>query len=353
MGSLHVVAKSETVISELTFSVGGLPNRGWRATGDGLFREIPSRLSRCMSELRLVFLGTGSGRPTMRRNVSALHVQYDGEGLLFDCGEGTQMQMQRSPVRPRKMAGIFITHFHGDHINGLPGLVGSMALEGHEEELTIVAPRGIDRYFQTLRDLRVFGGEPIYRLQEAARGEVFRGRGYTVSACCLRHRIPTFGFKFEEDDRPGRFDLERARELGVPAGPMFGRLQRGEPVELSDGRVVTPSQVLGPTRKGRSFAYICDTRPSAEVVEFVTGVDILIHEATYLHSLAADAAKRGHSTVLEAATVARDAGVGELFLTHISPKHGSNRELLQEARSVFPHVHVAEDFREITMPVPE
>jgi ribonuclease Z len=306
-----------------------------------------------MSELRRVFLGTGSGRPTLRRNVSALHVQYEGEGLLFDCGEGTQVQMQRSPVRPRKMSGIFITHFHGDHINGLPGLLGTMALEGHEDPLLVVAPRGIDRYFATLRELRVMGGEAMFRTREAARGEVFRGTGYRVSACMLRHRIPAFGYRFDEDDRLGRFDVEKAKAAGVPAGPLFGQLQRGQDVTLPDGRLVLSTDVVGPTRKGRSFAYICDTRPSDEVADFVKGVDILIHEATYLHELREDAARRGHSTVLEAATIAARAEVGQLFLTHISPKHGSNRELIQEARTVFPSLDVAEDFREITMPVPE
>jgi ribonuclease Z len=306
-----------------------------------------------MSDLRIVFLGTGSGRPTLRRNVSAMHLQYGGEGLLFDCGEGTQMQIQKAPVRPGRMAAILITHFHGDHINGLPGFLGTLALGGHEGSVTVVAPRGIDRYFQTLRDLRILSNEEVYTTREAERGEVFRGDGYSVHACHLRHRIPTFGYLFREDDRPGRFDVEAAVALGVRPGPDFGRLQRGQTLTLADGREVLPSDVMGPTRKGRSVAYMCDTRPSDEVVRFVQGVDLLIHEATYLHELQEQAARRGHSTVLEAAQVARDAGVGQLILTHISPKHGHNREILDEARRVFPNTEIAEDFREFSLPVPE
>lgn len=306
-----------------------------------------------MSEVRLVFLGTGSGRPTLRRNVSGMFLQYGGESLLFDCGEGTQIQMQKASVRPGKLAAILITHFHGDHINGLPGFLGTLGLGGHEGELAVVAPRGIDRYFQTLRELRVLSHEELVTTSEAERGVVFRGCDYTVSACQLRHRIPAFGYLFREDDRPGRFDVDTAVALGVRPGPDFGKLQRGQALALADGSVVTPEQVLGPTRTGRSVAYICDTRPCDEVVRFVQDVDILVHEATYLHALQEQAARRGHSTVLEAAMVARDAGVRRLILTHISPKHGSNRELLDEARSVFPNVEVAEDFKEFVLPVPE
>jgi ribonuclease Z len=306
-----------------------------------------------MAELRLVFLGTGSGKPTLARNVAAVHLHYDGDGVLFDCGEGTQTQMLRAPVRPSRLAAICLTHFHGDHINGLPGFLGTMGISGIDRPLTIVAPRGIDRYLRTLQELRVLSRLDRITTREAEPGLVFQGDGWQVQACVLRHRVPTFGYLFVEDDRPGRFDLAAATALGVRPGPDFGRLQRGETVAAQDGTPVRPGQVLGPTRPGRRVAYISDTRPCDEAVALAQGADILIHEATYLHRHRSDAVQRGHSTVREAAEVAARAGVRHLILTHISPKHLSHNELLQEARAVFEPVSLAQDFAEYSLPVPE
>ena len=307
---------------------------------------------RLMTELRLIFLGTGSGRPTPQRNVSAMYLRFGGRAVLFDCGEGTQMQLLHSGARSSRLDAICISHFHGDHINGLPGFIGTMGLSGHEDPITLVGPRGMSKYLRTLHELSILRpGFPI-DVRENAEGPLFDGGDYTIEGVKLAHRLPTHGFIFRERDLLGRFDLEQARALEIPPGPLYGRLQRGESVTLDDGRTIAPEQVVGPTRVGRSVAYMCDTRPSERVVEAVRGVDVLIHEATYLHELAAQARDRGHSTVREAAEVARDAQVGELVLTHISPKHGSKREILREAREVFASTRLANDLDTMDVPIP-
>lgn len=306
-----------------------------------------------MSDLQLVFLGTGSGRPTPRRNVAGLFVRFGPTALLFDCGESTQMQLLRAGARTSRLEAVFVTHFHGDHINGLPGLLGTLGLNGHERDVTVVGPRGMQRYLRTLHELLICRPAYPVHVVENAVGPIYRGADFSVRAIKLQHRVPTHGFVFEEDDRPGRFDVEAARALGVPNGPLFGVLQRGGEVTLEGGRVVSPDEVLGPARKGRSFAYVCDTRPSKRVTEAVAGVDVLVHEATYMHAFATQARQRGHSTVQEAAEVAAEAGVGQLILTHISPKHGNGKEILAEARAIFPETILAEDFLEFELPIPE
>ncbi len=305
-----------------------------------------------MHELKVQFLGTGSARPTPRRNVACIALSYGGDSLLFDCGEGSQTQAMQAGLRTSRLRGIFITHFHGDHINGLPGFLGTMGLNGHREPLLLAAPRGMKRYFGVLRDLSILHPSfPVIHV-ENTEPVVFEGDGFEVRTVELDHRIPARGFLFVERDLPGRFDLARAKEIGVPAGPLFGRLQRGESIEV-DGRVVSPQEVLGPTRRGRRVAYISDTRPTREVVEFVSGADLLIHEGTYSHEFHGQAVERGHSTVREAAEVAKRAGVKQLIITHISTKHNDTRPLVREARAVFKNTTIARDFDDFEVAVPE
>ena len=306
-----------------------------------------------MSELKIVFLGTGSGRPTLRRNVASVFLQYGGDAVLFDCGEGTQMQVQRAGVRTSRLVAIALSHFHGDHVNGLPGFIGTMGLNGQEDAVTLIGPRGLPKWLRALHEVHILRPSFPLRLVENAEEELFRGDGFSLEGVRLRHRIPTHGFVFREDDQPGRFDVERARELGVPSGPLFGKLQRGESITLDNGDVVEPTAVLGPARRGRSVAYISDTRPSDNVVEAVRGVDVLIHEATYLHELAEQAGDRGHSTVQQAAEIAARAEVGRLILTHVSPKFGRRKPILAEAHAVFANVALAEDLDEFSVPIRE
>lgn len=306
-----------------------------------------------MSELRFVFLGTSSGRPTPRRSLSAVYLQYGGDSILFDCGEGTQLQMLRAGARSSRLVAVAISHFHGDHVNGLPGFLGTMGLSGHEGALRVIGPRGIEKYFGTLRELGILRPQfPLeFVLNEA--GLVVDEPSYLVETVRTDHRLVTHGYIFRERDLAGRFDLARARELGIPAGPLYGQLQRGQAVTLADGRTIASSEVMGPTRRGRSVAYIPDTRPSQRVVEAVRGVDVLIHEATYTQEFADQAVERKHSTAVEAAMVAHGAGVKQLILTHISPKLGNGRALLDEARAIFPNTELADDLSEFGVPVPE
>lgn len=303
-----------------------------------------------MSTLTFTFLGTGSARPTPRRNCASVYLQYDGDSLLFDCGEGTQSQLARAGVKSSRLSAICITHFHGDHINGLPGFLGTMGLQGHEDGLVLAAPRGMDRYLRTLHSLHILRPPFPLHLVDHEEPVVYACPAYRVTTCGLDHRVPTRGYQFVENDQPGRFDVARARALGVTPGPDFGVLQRGGEVQTPEGRLVRSDEVLGPTRPGRRVAYISDTRPSDEVVAFVAGADVLIHEATYVEALRAQAWERGHSTAAQAAKIAAEAGVGRLLLTHLSSKYPRSRDHLDEARAIFPATEVAEDLMTVDVP---
>lgn len=305
-----------------------------------------------MSELQLVFLGTGSARPSQRRGLSSVALIFGGESLLFDCGEGAQMAAMRVGLRTSRIAAICITHLHGDHINGLPGFVGTMGLQGHRDPVHLIGPSAIRRYLRGLREVGIL--HPAFPLifTDHEEKRPLETPTWVLETLPLDHRVPCRGFLFRERDLPGRFDLDAARSLGIPAGPLYGQLQRGEAITLDDGRVIEPSMVLGETRSGRSVAYCCDTRPSEAVVEAVAGVDLLVHEATYEHELREQAVERGHSTAVEAAEVAKAAGVKRLILTHISSKHPNPRQLLREARRIFPDTEIAEDLDTFDIPVP-
>lgn len=307
-----------------------------------------------MHELKLVFLGTGSARPTPYRNTAAVVLCYGSDAFLLDCGEGTQIQLMKSSVRTSRFRAIALTHFHGDHCNGLPGLLGTMGLNGHDTPLTLIGPKGLPTWLQTLRQLQILTpGFPLDVVEHGGDDVVLRGDGWSLRTVPVIHRVPTVGYRFDEDTIPGRFQLEAAQALGIPPGPLYGRLQRGESVVLDDGRTIESSQVMGPERRGRRVAYITDTRPSEKVIEFVRGVDLLIHEATYLDEERTQARQRFHSTARQAAEIAQKAGVGQLVLTHFSSMYTRPNALVHEARQIFPNTVAAQDFAEFTVPVPE
>jgi ribonuclease Z len=283
----------------------------------------------------------------LKRNVSALALVREAEWLLFDCGEGAQTQIARAGLSPMKLTAVLITHLHGDHLNGLPGLLSTMGLDRRTRELQLVGPPGIRDYLDTLTRLKtLFVTYPLHVCETSANEKtdvVIDRLDYVVRTRPLAHRVFALGYRVDEKPRPGRFDVDGARRLGVPEGPLFGELQSGSPVTLDDGRVVDPGEVLGDPRPGKSFAYCLDTRPCESAIALASGVDFLVHEATYTEELKAEAFEYGHSTAADAARTAREAAVGRLMLTHYSTRFTDPTVLLEEARSVFPETVLAEE----------
>jgi ribonuclease Z len=303
-------------------------------------------------DLDLVFLGTSASMPTAQRSPAAFLLRRGGERLLFDCAEGTQRQLQRSSVGLPDLEEIFLTHLHADHFLGLPGMLKTFALRGREEPgLTVYGPRGVKQLFGQLRP---FLGRLPYPLTvvEVAPGETLERGDYRISMFPVDHGVNAVGYAIVEDARPGRFDVETADALGVPSGPERGTLQRGEPVTLADGRVVTPESVLGPARPGRTVVLTGDTAPAPSVVQAAHGADLLVHEATFSDEEKERARETLHSTAAEAAEVARLAQVRLLALTHVSTRY-FGPELAREAREIFPETVVPRDFDVIEIPFPE
>jgi len=301
--------------------------------------------------LLLRFLGTSASRPTVERGVSSIVIEREGETLLFDCGEGTQRQMMRYGVS-FALNDIFFTHFHADHFLGLPGLLRTLALQGRTDAMHLWGPAGAVRF---LRHASSLGAErPTFPLQihELEPGAVVKRGEYNIVAVAAVHRGPTaLTFGLVEDERRGRFNPERARELGIPEGPLWGRIHRGESVRLDDGRVIDPAVLVGPTRHGRRVVITGDTRPCEATVELARGADLLVHEATFADEELERARETGHSTAREAAEVAVRAGVRRLVLTHLSARYTRDAaDIEREARAVFPAATVARDGMEIDVP---
>ena len=298
--------------------------------------------------LTLRFLGTAASRPTVERNVSSVAVIRDGETLLVDCGEGTQRQMMRYGIT-FALADIFFTHLHTDHVLGVVGLTRTMQLQGHTAALRLWGPPGTGR---ALRQAVHFGGERLgfpLDVREVEPGVPIARRDYAIVPYLVEHPgAAAVGYAFVEEERRGRFNPELARALGIPEGPLWGRIHRGEAITLDDGRVVEPSTLVGATRPGRTVVVTGDTRPCAATVEMARGADVLVHEATFADDEAERARETGHSTAREAATVARVADVRRLVLTHISARYSRDtRELEAQARGTFAETVVARDGMEV------
>jgi ribonuclease Z len=302
-------------------------------------------------DLDLVFLGTSGSAPTANRAPTALLVRRGGERLLFDCAEGTQRQLMRSAVGLPDLEEIFVTHFHADHYLGLPGMLKTFSLRQRETPLRIYGPPGLRELFGGLR--RVFG-KLTYPLElvEVRPGEALERDDYRILVFPVHHGVAAVGYALAEKPRPGRFDTEAADVLGIPAGPERGALQRGESVTLDDGCVVTPDAVLGEPRRGRRIVMPGDTAPTDTVRVLAEGADVLVHEATFAEEERDRAEDTLHSTALQAAEVARAAGVQLLALTHVSPRY-FGPELAREARAIFPATVVPRDLDVIEVPFPE
>ncbi len=286
--------------------------------------------------LRVTFLGTGGAIPTTERAPSALFVNREGDRLLFDCGEGTQRGMMRFNTG-FGIDRLFVSHLHGDHVLGIPGLVQTLGFNDRTEPLTVHCPPGTAADLDDL--IHAVGHQPGFpvRVEPVAPGEVaFETDEYAVSAFETAHRTRSQGYVLAEDDRPGRFDRPRAEELGVPVGPAFGRLHAGETVELEDGTVVEPDQVVGPPRPGRTLVYTADTRPRERTVEVAADADLLVHDATFADEMADRARDTAHSTGREAGEIAQRAGVDRLALVHVSSRYaGDASPIRREARGAF------------------
>jgi ribonuclease Z len=302
--------------------------------------------------LQVVFLGTAGSVPTTKRSLPAVLIKRRGEQILFDCGEGVQKQMIMAGVGFHKKMKIFVTHMHGDHVLGLPGLVQTMALLDREEKLEVYGPPGIKKFMESIRETVQFGltfPVEIYEVEEA--GTVFEEEEYTVQAVWANHVIPSLVYAFVEKPRPGKFYPEKAKALGVPEGPLWGQLQHGKEIKLQNGKIVKPEQVMGPPRPGRKIVYTGDTRPFDGLVEFAANADLLIHDATLDDKLAEKADEDGHSTPSQAAKIAKRAKAKNLVLTHISARYEDTSMLLKQARKIFKNTLVAEDLLRIEIPL--
>ncbi len=287
------------------------------------------------------FLGTGGSIPTGFRAPPSVVVRREGELLMFDCGEGTQVRMGAHGLGLNKPMRVFISHMHGDHVLGLPGLLMSMSLLGRTRGMEIYGPPGIREFLESMG--RILGYELRFPVgvREVGAGEVVEGRGYKVLIESAEHGVPCNAFSLEEEPRR-EFLPDRAIELGVPKGPLWKELQLGRAVRVGD-RVVEPSQVLGEPKRGRKIVYATDTRPSGPVMRLSMGADLLIHDATFDESKSKEAEEYGHSTAAEAASIAKGAGAGTLVLFHLSPMYRDPAPLLLQARRIFPNSVVAYD----------
>lgn len=301
--------------------------------------------------MEITFLGTSSGVPTRSRNVSsvALRLPQRAEVWLFDCGEGTQHQLQRSELKSSQIRRIFITHMHGDHTFGLMGLIASCGLAGSGQPIDIYGPEGLKEYLQSTAKYSYINLGSRLKIHTVKAGLVYEDDEFIVSCQLLKHRVPAHGYRVAEKDRPGMFNLEKARSLGIPPGPVYGKLKQGQVVTLEDGRQINGKDLCGQPEVGRKFVYCTDTVFCDAAVELAQDADVLIHEATFAHQDAQMAFDRMHSTSTMAAQVALLAGVKQLLMTHFSPRYAPGNpiqinDLKQEARAIFPQTKLAYDF---------
>lgn len=303
----------------------------------------------------LFFLGTGSGVPSKLRNVTSIALKLleeRGAIWLFDCGEATQHQILHTSIKPRRIEKIFITHLHGDHIYGLPGLLSSRSFQGGESKVTLYGPKGIKEYINI--SLSVSGTYLKYPLEiiELSEGTVFEDEQFKVEARLLEHGIDSYGFRVVEKDRPGVLMADKLMEVGVKPGPIYKRIKNGESVTFDDGTVIDASLFVGPDQKGRVVTILGDTRICENAKVLARNADLVVHEATFSKGEEKLAKDYFHSTTIQAAQIAKDAGARKLCLTHISSRYerGSWGLLAAEAKEIFPDTVVAEDFLEIHLP---
>jgi ribonuclease Z len=304
--------------------------------------------------VEFVFLGTGAGIPSKGRNVSAiaLHLLEErGTTWLFDCGEATQHQILHTNVRPRKIEKIFISHLHGDHIFGLPGLLGSRSFQGGDTELTVYGPKGLKEFIEV--SLKVSNTHIKYPLHiiEIEEGIIFEDKHIRVEVQKLEHGIPSHGYRLIEKDVPGALLVDKLQALGIQPGPLYKKIKDGETIELEDGSILDGKDFIGPPQRGKVVAILGDTRICDNCLSLAQDADVLVHEATFSAEDEEQAYEFYHSTTAGAANIAKEAGVGQLILTHVSSRYQGEdcAMLLQEAQVIFPNTILAEDFTRVTV----
>ncbi|KAI4309727.1 ribonuclease Z [Lactobacillus intestinalis] len=307
--------------------------------------------------MELQFLGTGAGQPSKQRNVSSLALKLLdelNEIWLFDVGEATQHQILKTNIRLRKVTRIFISHNHGDHIFGLPGLLATRSFQGDVGPITVYGPPGLEQFVKTaLRVSRTKVSYPIKFVELTEGGLIYQGKGFRVYTEKLDHRVSSFGYRVVEDSRPGELLMSKLEKYNIPNGPLLGKLKKGEQIVLSDGTVLDGKEFLGPERPGRIVTIIYDTRSTPNIAKLAQNADVLVHESTFAGNEAKLAHSYYHSTAVEAATVARDNGVKRLYLDHISARYlGSKaKQLEKQARKVFDHTKLVNDFDRVNIPM--
>lgn len=301
-------------------------------------------------DLQVIFLGTAGSIPTTQRALPAIAVKRKNELILFDCGEGAQRQMVQAKLSFHKMTKVFISHMHGDHVLGLPGLLQTMALLDRTQELEIYGPAGVEAFINAIGETVQFAKTfPIIIKEITEEGTVCDEKEYTIQAVKANHLVNDLAYALVEKPRPGRFNQEKAKKLGVPKGPLWSKLQHGESVTLPNNKIVKPQAVLGKPRPGRKIVYTGDTRPTRTVERLAKNADLLIHEAAFGDELKERANEDGHSTPTEAAEIAKEANVKWLVLTHVSARYETTEALLKQAKKTFRNVSVAEDFTRIEL----
>lgn len=306
--------------------------------------------------MQLEFLGTGAGSPSKQRNVTSVALKLLEERnaiWLFDVGEATQHQILRTTIRPRKIEKIFITHLHGDHIFGLPGLLSSRSFQGGEGPLTIYGPKGIKSFVQvSLAVSETKLSYPIKFVELTEGGTIFEDQTFTVKCDLLDHNITSFGYRVIEHDHPGELLVDKLKEFNIPSGPIYGKIKAGQTVELADGRVIDGKDYIGLPQKGRIVTILGDTRKTNANVKLAQDADVLVHESTFAKGEGKMAHNYFHSTSIQAANEAKQAGAKKLLLTHISARYAGKmaNELAYQARTVFEDTRVVNDFDIIDLP---
>ncbi len=302
--------------------------------------------------LRIIFLGTAGSVPTPKRSLPAIVIQRKGELLIFDCGEGIQRQMIQASVGFHRRTKIFITHMHGDHVLGLPGLLQTMALLDRERKLKIYGPSGIEAFVRAIQQTVQFNLTFPLEIREVKDANIVcEENEYEIHAVWADHVVPTLAYALIEKPRPGKFNPEKAKALGIPEGSLWSKLQHGSAVKLPNGRVVRSEEVVGPQRSGRKIVYSGDTRPTENVAELALNADLLIHDGTFDDELTDKAYEDGHSTASQAAETANKAEVKWLILTHVSARYKNPDVLVEQARKIFLKTDIAEDFVKIGLPL--